>query len=83
MVASKIALLGLALALCGCAAPMGQQGVAICPPVADYSPAEEAAIARELAPPPAAEALPPGDVLRKVADEDERLRAALKACRSH
>lgn len=74
MASSRIALLAVALALCACASAPGQQGVAICPPTANYTPSENAAIARELA------ALPQDDVLRKVADEDHDLRAALKAC---
>jgi hypothetical protein len=60
----------------GCASPAAVPGVSICPKVADYSPEENAAIVMELS------VLDPGDVLVKLANEDHRLRAELKACRA-
>lgn len=66
----------LLLLLAGCAVPAPQVTSAACPSVDIYSPAENRALASELA------VLPESDVLRKVANEDHRLRTELVACRS-
>jgi hypothetical protein len=66
----------VALLCAACAAPAPVATNAVCPTVDNYTPAENAQIATELA------ALSKGDVLIKVADEDHRLRAELQACRN-
>ena len=62
-------------ALWGCAVTPGDQSASVCPPLEVYTPADNAAIAREL------DALPENDVLRRMADEDHELRVIMKACR--
>ena len=67
-------LLAAVLLLASCASPPAIQGAAVCPGIETYSPADNAAIAAELA------ALKQDDVLVKIANEDHRLRAELQAC---
>jgi hypothetical protein len=63
----------LALTLAGCAS-QGMPAASICPRIENFSAADNAALAAALA------ALPGDDVLRKVANEDHRLRVELRAC---
>lgn len=65
-----VALVSSACAVCPVPGPT------ICPAVEIYSPAENVAIAAEL------HALQADDVLVKIANEDERLRSELRACRA-
>lgn len=76
MASSRPLIVTLCGALCACAAPAPQLSTAVCPPTVSYTPSEEAEIYTDLM------ALPPGSVLRKVADEDYHLRLLAKACRS-
>ncbi len=62
--------------LSGCATGVSEDGTNVCPPVVEYSPAEQARVAEEVA------ALPEGAVIVEWLADYAVLRAQVRACRN-